>query len=62
MLKSFAFLPTGVYMGTFFGLTFADYLYGGVSRVLQGLPIRLAIFAVFLTLFWWVRRRARAFR
>jgi len=62
VLKAFAQVPTRIYIAVFLGQMMADYMFGGMGKVVQSLPIRLAIFAGFITFFWRIRRRARAFR
>ena len=57
MLKSFTSVALFTQLGVFMGLAASDYLHGGLDKMWQGLPVRTALFALLMTLFWWTGRR-----
>ena len=59
MLKRLASLPMTVFVPVFLGLCVGDLLWGGVDRVWEWLPERMAI-SVGLMLALWFRSVARS--
>jgi hypothetical protein len=62
VVRFLAFTPYRIQAAVFAGLCLSDWLQGGFGLVARELPLRIAVFAAFMAIAWFVRRRERTFR